>query len=142
MTWVYTPSALEGIYEQRYRAASAPSNFTVLLCSGAALDADSTIGDVEAAEISGNGYSRKTVTFPQGAWDSTQERYELRGEVTFTATGGPITWDTIVLARNSVTGVEAVFNEVSLQSIPDGETRRIAVDFNAANEGIDVSTGD
>ncbi|NCJ05210.1 hypothetical protein GS597_01475 [Synechococcales cyanobacterium C] len=142
MPWIFTDSAQLGALEQRYRAAAAPTDFTLLLCSGGNISAASTLTEIEAAEISGNGYARKMVTFPAGSFDTIQNRAELRAEVTQTATGGPITWDAIVLLRNTASAVEAVFQETTLQSIADGVTRRIAIDFNLANEGIDVSTSD
>lgn len=60
------------------------------------LTAQSTVAQWDAIKLSGSGYTDKTGTIGTGSYNATTARYELpQIAVTFTASGGNWTYDTL-----------------------------------------------
>ena len=95
-----------------------------LLCSGTLTNA-STLTTITAAEVSGNGYTRQTAVASAASYDGTDTRSEVpQLTFTFTASGGSIVYNTVVIAI----GDPSLTYAVKVESI--GETRTI---FNGAS---------
>ena len=83
--------------------------FKLFLATQGSLTAESDLTAWEAAEVSGNGYAAITGTIGTGSYSTTNARYELPAiSGTFTATGSGFTYDTVVLAIGSATGVHSI----------------------------------
>lgn len=77
--------------------------FRIILCNGGSLSTTSTAAQIVSNEVIGNGYSRPSLTFGTVAYDSGDSRAEIPGTVsgTFTASGGSIQYDAVVLWRGA-----------------------------------------
>jgi hypothetical protein len=70
------------------------------------LTAQSTVAQWDAAKLSGSGYTDKTGTIGTGSYNATTARYELpQIAVTFTASGGNWTYNTLYVVITSGTSV-------------------------------------
>lgn len=77
-----------------------------------------------------NGYAAVTgtVTTGSGAWDSGDGRYEFPAiTATFTASGGSLTYNTVVLRIGTETSVAAIGVESPAITIPDGSSKTYTI---------------
>lgn len=102
--------------------------------NGGSLTQASTTAQWDAAEISGNGYSRFTWTLPAGSYDGTAGRFQAPvQQATFTASIGGVglTYNAIYLVLGSGTGqnitwdtgVTAIFAESPSVALAPGEPK-------------------
>lgn len=105
-----------------------------LATNSGSLSQTSTTAQWDAAEISGNGYSRYTWTLPAGSYDSFAARFQAPTELaTFTASTGGVglTYNSLYLVLgvavgNNVTwdtGVTAIFAENPSVALAPGEPK-------------------
>lgn len=109
--------------------------FRILLCNGGSLTTASTAATIVSNEVVGNGYSRPSLTFGTVAYDSGDARAEIPSTVsgTFTASGGSIQYDTIVLWR----GADSV-TALTVGSI-DTSTNRLTITSHGRTNGDKVA---
>ena len=129
-----TPFAMAALYSvwQGKRARLC------LAQNSGSLTKTSTTSQWDAAEISGNGYSRYIWTVPAGAYDATLDRFQAAIETaTFTASanGGGLNWNAAYLVLGTISGSNttwdtsptAVFSESPSVALAPGEPRGYAI---------------
>jgi hypothetical protein len=87
------------LYRLAYRSQPKPTGYRALLCNGAALTPQSTMAQIAAQELSGDGYSRQVVELPSdGAMASGRWGDEVDLEWTVTAAKN---WRYLVIVANA-----------------------------------------
>lgn len=85
------------------------------------LTAESTTAAWDAVKLSGNGYADVTGTIATGAYDSTDQRYEIpQIRADFTASGGSLTYNTVYVVIDSYTSVHSITVESPSVTLNDG----------------------
>jgi hypothetical protein len=122
LTFKVTPKELE-------RAAGVLTegrSFKIMLANASAttLSISSTRAQWEAAELSGSGYAAVTGTVPDGAWNAIAGRYDT-GVITatFTASGGTLLYDTVVVLLGSDTYPHSIGTEAPALSLLSGQSK-------------------
>jgi hypothetical protein len=107
----------EAAYEGKaYRVSLGYNNTT-------GLTANSTVAQWDAVKLSGNGYADSTGTIGAGTYNATTARYELpQIAVTFTASGGNWTYDTlyVVITDGGTDVVHSIVVENPTVTLVDG----------------------
>lgn len=111
-------------------AAYASKTVNVMLCSigVTGYTAETTVADWQAnAEISGNGYSMYTEALsaaPAGVYNTSTGQYEIPViTAVFTAAGGSLTYDRLVIYITGETYVHSVLTENPEITLVDGQTQ-------------------
>lgn len=149
MPWTLHRSAVSRRNEVYFNSAVAPdpTKFYLVLCNGAVITDQSTIAQIAAAELPvSNGYARMPYNPGTGAYDNTQNRYEMPPvTVSITATGAGLQYDTVVLlsganptAKSDVGEVE-LFQILESTTIAAGAEQSFIVSFNSGGNGVDVA---
>jgi hypothetical protein len=120
------------INELKRQAAAVFEGKTLkaMLCNvgGSGNTSESTVSAWQSTEISGNGYSRFSATVGTGSYNTTTNRYELPViNAAFSASGGPYTYDTLVLYFNGETYIHSLVSEIPNVVIADGQTQTYAI---------------
>lgn len=149
MAWTIHRAALSRMLEEHLNGATVPdpTKFYLILTNGVAINDQSTIAQIAAAELAAaNGYGRMNYNPGSGSYDATQNRYEMPPITTsITATGAGLQYDTVVLLSNANATVgEAVgniefFQTVGATTIAAGAQQSFVVSFNIGGNGVDVS---
>ena len=115
-TSIISPFELARVANRAYEGKDA----IVLLCSLGAegFDENSLLSDWRSIEVGGFGYAPVANTLQTGAYDAVDGEHELPFfDSTYTAVGGPITWNTAivyiddpVLQSETVTATDISFN--------------------------------
>lgn len=140
MVWVPSQSLLANPERFAYYKSGSSVNKQLVLTNGTTFTDASTISAILAAEISGNGYSRPTLTISTFAWDGGQTRQELVfADVTFTASGGAIQFDTRVIVSDSAANFDWIDLPTASTTIADGSSRTIRALINFGKGAADVN---
>lgn len=102
----------------------------VMLCSvsTSGYTAESTVANWQSVEVSGNGYSRYSATIGTSTYNGTTARQELPViNAAFTASGGSISYDRVVIYINGETYVHSVVTENPNIVLADGQTQTYAI---------------
>ena len=102
----------------------------VMLCSVGATGytAESTVANWQSVEASGNGYTRYSTTIGTGSYNSTTGRYELPViNAAFTADGGTIGYDRVVVYIDGETYIHSLAVESPNIVLADGQTQTYAI---------------
>jgi hypothetical protein len=91
---------------------------------GSGANVESTLTAWDAIKVSGNGYADFTAVVATGAFDATDDRYEMGGstgantyiDATFTATGAGYSFDRVYVVIGTIDG-ETVTEEAYLHSL-------------------------
>lgn len=105
----------------------------VMLCNVGTTNytAENTVAEWEAEEISGNGYARFSATIATGSYNTTNGRYELPSiDAIFSAVGGLLDYDTIVLFIDGETYPHSVLTESPNIILLDGQTQTYRLSLN------------
>lgn len=108
---IVTPYESGRLWANSYAGKTARACLAV---NTGSLGISSTTAQWDAAEISGNGYSRYTWTIPSGSYNSATERFEAPEELAgFQASTGGVgmSWDTLYIVIGSNSGVSFLFSE-------------------------------
>lgn len=93
--------------------------------------AENTVVQWQAQELSGNGYVRFSVTIGTGSYDTTDGRYEIPPiDAIFTADGGVLSYDRIVLYIDGATYPHSVLTEDPNIVLVDGQTQTYRLSLN------------
>ena len=102
----------------------------VMLCSVGATGytAESTVANWQSVEASGNGYTRYSTTIGTGSYNATTGRYELPViNAAFTADGGTIGYDRVVVYIDGETYIHSLAVESPNIILADGQTQTYAI---------------
>jgi hypothetical protein len=118
--------------ELKRQAAAAFEGKTVkvMLCNvgSTGYDAESTVANWQSAEVSGNGYSRFSATIGTGSYNATSAQYELPViNAAFTANGGTINYDRVVVYINGETYIHSLAVESPNVILSPGQTQTYAI---------------
>ena len=143
--WTPFDSHLKDLYDTFWDTnQSKPTAFSVILTTSSTWDETDNTATVTGTEVStGNGYTEGGVTLASHAStvDGAQDRTEGRpAAVTFTASGGDITFDgVVVVATIDAADAICLFRKYSsTQTIADGESRDFTVELNLGSAAADV----
>jgi hypothetical protein len=105
----------------------------VMLCAVGATgyDSSSTVANWQTVELSGSGYVRGSTTIGTGTYNATTARYELPSyDAEFTADGGNLTYETIVVYIDGATYPHSVITESPNIVLLDGQTQTYRISLN------------
>lgn len=92
-----------------------PYRICLALNGASGKTANSTVAQWDSVELSGNGYSRVEGFIEQGAWDSTDLRYEMPViDAEFQASGGTLTYDTVYVVIDD--GYEETLHSIIVEA--------------------------
>lgn len=118
--------------ELKRQAAEAFEGKTVkvMLCTvgSTGYTAESTVSNWQSVEASGNGYARFSATIGTGSYNATTARYELPViNAAFTASGGTIGYDRVVVYIDGETYIHSLAVESPNIILADGQTQTYAI---------------
>ena len=102
----------------------------VMLCNigASGYTEESTVANWQSIQVSGNGYSTFSATVTTGSYNTTTARYEIPSiNAAFTASGGNINYDTVVIYFNGETYVHSISIESPNIVLYDGQTQTYAI---------------
>jgi hypothetical protein len=105
----------------------------VMLCvSGiSGYTSENTVTEWQSLEIAGNGYARYSEVIGTGSYNTTTGRYELpQIDAVFTADGGVISYDKVVLYIDGATYPYSVLTEDPNVVLVDGQTQTYRLNLN------------
>jgi hypothetical protein len=89
---------------------------------------ESTVANWQSVEASGNGYATYSTVIGTGSYNTTTGRYELPTiNAAFTADGGAISYDRVVIYVNGETYVHSLVTENPSIILVDGQTQTYAI---------------
>jgi len=111
-------------------AAFEGKGIRVMLCNvgSTGYDAESTVANWTSAQVSGNGYAMFSATIGTSSYNSTTARQELPViNAAFTASGGSISYDRVVIYINGETYIHSLVVENPNIIISAGQTQTYAI---------------
>lgn len=98
----------------------------VMLCAvgSSGYTAESTVANWQSVELSGNGYSRYSITISTGSYDTGTASYKLPNiNAAFTASGVGFTYDRVVLYIDGETYIHSLITESPAIILSPGQTQ-------------------
>lgn len=105
----------------------------VMLCAvgSTGYTSASTVANWQSVELSGNGYSRASTTVGTGSYNGTTARYEIPSyDAIFTASGGSLTYDRIVVYIDGATYPVSVLTEDPNIVLSSGQSQTYRISLN------------
>ena len=102
----------------------------VMLCAvgSSGYTAESTVANWQSVEVSGNGYSRFSVTIGNGSYDSGTGTYKIPDiNAAFTASGSGFNYDRVVLYIDGETYIHSLITEAPNIVLSSGQTQTYSI---------------
>ena len=124
-----TISISTGELQRVAESAYIGQTIEVMLCGGLpGYSVEDTVADWQLAEVSGSGYLRYSTTILAGSYDLTSASYLIPDiQASFSASGGTISYDTVVIYIQGSTYVHSIITENPGIVLQSGQTQTYVI---------------